>query len=271
MRSKTVKNALRGRRALALALLLLPAGFAPAGQALVLAPDPAVLKTLAEAKAKLQAGIDDWDFAVMKGARDLFRKCLVLEKKQNAFLWYYVGLADYSLATHALAGEDAAACDEAILDGQDHLQAAIEIDPEFGEAAALQGMLLGLELANHLERAFTLGRRIFQSFDRALELDGDNPRVLLQLGIYQTYLPEAFGGGPESALDYLDKAIALFETERISDPLRPSWGREEALLNAALAHKQMGRTARAVELLKKALVVNPNSGRVRGELAAIEK
>ena len=101
--------------------------------------------------------------------------------------------------------------------------------------------------------------------------DASNPRVFLLRGVYQLYVPEEFGGGPDSSLEYLDKAMALFEKESVTDPLTPSWGKDEAFTNAALASKRKGESAKAVELLKRALEINPKSGRARGELADIQK
>jgi tetratricopeptide (TPR) repeat protein len=234
-------------------------------------PDPAVLKSLGEAKSKLQAAIDTWDAGLMGEARDRFLGCLLQDKSGNAYLAYYVALADYSLATFHLAAGNAAESDPRISEGEAYLDQALKAAPEFGEAMALYGYLLGIEIANHPDRAMALGMQSFGYFDRATAADASNPRIFLLRGIYQLYVPEAFGGGPDSSLEHLDKAIDLFEKENISDPLLPSWGKDEALTNAALAHKQKGDTAKAVELLKRALAVNPRSGRARGELAAIGK
>lgn len=233
--------------------------------------DPAVLKSLVGAKSALQAAIDAWDAGLMAEARDRFLGCFLQDKSGNAHLAYYVALADYSLATFHLAAGNAAESDPRIVEGEAYLDKALEAAPQFGEAMALYGYLLGIEIANHPDRAMTLGMQSFGYFDRATAADGANPRIFLLRGIYQLYVPEAFGGGPDSSLEYLEKAIALFDKEKVVDPLLPSWGKDEALTNAALAYKQKGNMSKAVELLKRALAVNPASGRARGELAAIEK
>jgi len=245
--------------------------FAPAGVSAQSRPDPAVLKSVIEAKARLQNAVDTWDAGLMAEARDLFLGCLLRDKGGSPYLLYYVALADYTLATFYLAEENPAESDPKITEGESYLQKALAAAPGFGEAMALYGYFLGIEIANHPDRAMTLGMESFGYFDRAESAEGSNPRVFLLRGIYQLYVPQAFGGGPDSSLAYLDKAIALFEKENITDPLLPSWGRDEALTNAALAHKQKGNTAKAIELLKSALALNPRSGRARGELAAIEK
>ena len=270
MTRQTIRSAVRKTTLLSL-ILTLALSFSSlraTGQA---RPDAVVVKGIVEAKARLQSAVDGWDARLMAEARDLFLGCLLRDRSGNAHLPYYVALADYSLATYHLAEGNAAESDTRIAEGEAYLDKALQAAPEFGEALALYGYLLGIEIANHPDRAMTLGMKSFEYFDRAQAADGSNPRILLLRGIYQLYVPEAFGGGPDSALEYLDKAIALFEKESVADPLLPSWGRDEALTNAALAHKQKGNSAKAVELLKSALAVNPRSGRARGELAAIEK
>lgn len=251
------------------AALLVSLGFGRAAAQARL--DPAALKSLAEAKSALQTAVDTWDAGLMAEARDRFLGCLLRDKSGNASLAYYVALADYSLATFHLAAGNAAESDPRIAEGEAYLDKALKIRPEFSDALALYGYLLGIEIANHPDRAMGLAMKSYQYFDRAAAADPANPRVFLLRGVYQLYVPEAFGGGPDSSLEYLDKAIALFDKESVADPLTPSWGKDEAFTNAALAHKQKGETAKAVELLKRALEINPKSGRARGELAALEK
>lgn len=234
-------------------------------------PDPAVLKSLAEAKSALQNAVDTWDAGLMAEARDRFLGCFLRDGRENPDLAYYVALADYRLATFHLAVGSAAESDPRIAEGEAYLDKALKARPEFADALALYGYLLGIEIANHPDRAMGLAMKSYQYFDRAAAADASNPRVFLLWGVYQLYVPEAFGGGPDSSLEYLDKAIALFEKESFTDPLTPSWGKDEAFTNAALAHKRKGETAKAVELLKRALEINPKSGRTRGELAGIQK
>jgi len=233
--------------------------------------DPAVLKSFEEAKAKWQAGINTWDRGLFKEARDLFLGCLMRTRPENVFLDYYVALADLQLASHAISTQDMVECKRAALEGQQYLEKAMALDPAFAEAEALYGYLIGMQLAVHPEEAMTLGMKSMEHMEKALAAEPDNPRIQFLKGFYQLYVPEAFGGGPDSALPFFEKAIDLFEKEKISDPLRPSWGREAALTNAALIHKNKKNEAKAIELLKKALAVNPSYGQALREIAALEK
>ena len=253
---------------LAAAILFMTAASAFGAQAL---NDPAVFKSFQEAKVKLQAGVNAWNPDLFKEARDLFLGCLMRTKPENAFLDYYIALADLQLASHAIASGDMAECERAALEGQQYLEKAMALDPKFAEAKALYGYLIGMQLAVHPEQAMILGMKSMQQMEEALTAEPDNPRIQFIKGFYQLYVPEAFGGGPDSALPFLEKAIELFEKEKIANPLKPSWGRDVALTNAALIYKDKKNEAKAIELLKKALAVNPDYGQAKAELAALEK
>lgn len=233
--------------------------------------NPAVIKNLEEAKAKLQAGVNSWKPEFFQEAKDLFLNCMMQEKPENAYLDYYVALADFRLASFSLASGNSAECERYIIEGQKYLEKALTLDSAFGEAEALYGYLVGMEVALHPDQAMTLGMKSLEYLNRALEKDPNNPRVHFLKGIYQLYVPEAYGGGPDSALQFLEKAVSLFEKESVTDPLKPTWGRDETLTNAAMIYKQKKNEAKAVELLKKALAVNPDYGRAKAELATLEK
>jgi len=251
------------------ATVLLPPAAAVSGAQTL--NDPAVLKSFQEAKTKWQAGINAWNRDLFKEARDLFLGCLMRTKPENVYLEYYVALADLHLASYAIATEDMAECERASLEGQQYLEKAMALDPGFAEAEAVYGYLIGLQLAVHPEQAMILGLKSMQHMERAMTADPANPRIQFLKGFYQLYVPEAFGGGPDSALPFFEKAIALFEKENIIDPLKPSWGKDTALTNAALIYKGKKNEAKAVELLKKALAANPDYGQAKAELAALEK
>ncbi len=233
--------------------------------------DPAVLRTLQEAKTKLQAGVNTWNAALFSEARDLFIGCLIQAGPDNAYGNYWVALADFRLASIYIASGKAVECETAVAEGQKYAEKAMALDPEFAEAEALFGYLVGMELAFHPDRGMILGMKSMEHMARALTKEPANPRVQFLKGFYQLYVPEQYGGGADSALPFLEKAASLFETETAAGPLQPAWGREETLTTAALIYKQKGDKAKAAEWLKKALAVNPDYERAKAELASLEK
>ncbi|MCJ7588794.1 MAG: tetratricopeptide repeat protein [Candidatus Aminicenantes bacterium] len=226
-------------------------------------------QTLEEAKSKLQEGVNGWNQAPLESSRNLFLALLLKNSEPNGFLLNYLALVDYRLAAFHLSAGNAAEGERYVSEGQQYATKAVDANPSFGEPYALYAFLLGLELAFHPDRAMTLGMKSSEWFAKALEIGPDNPRINLLKGISQIYVPEAFGGGPDSALPYLEKSAALFEKEDIREPLKPSWGREEV-------HAYLGRVFRmkkdfdkAKSHLTKAVEINPDFGLAKAELQAM--
>jgi tetratricopeptide (TPR) repeat protein len=233
--------------------------------------DSKFIQALKEAKAKLQAGINAWNVELLKEGRDSFLNLFMRQKAENVYLHYYIALADYRLATFYFSSNNKEEAERYNSEGQKYLEAAIEKDQNFGETFALYSFLLGYEIALHPERAMSLGPKSFEYSAKALEKGPDNPRINLLQGISLLYTPEAYGGGTDKAIGFLEKSISLFDKENIKDALKPSWGKEEAYTFLARAYAQKKEYEKALELLNKALEVNPEFGMAKETLRALEK
>jgi tetratricopeptide (TPR) repeat protein len=243
----------------------------PGWVALEAGQDQEFIMALSAAKAELQAGINRWEAEGLQKARDLFLGLLLKQGKPSPYLQYYVALADYRLAAFHLSSGTPAEADRFVNEGEQYLEKAMEAEPGFGEAFSLYGFLVGLEIALHQDRAMTLGFNSMASLDRGIEKDPSNPRTHLIKGMYLPYVPVEFGGGVDAAIPCLEKAIALFAGEMAADPVKPSWGRDEAHLHMGMACKAKGETEKAKEWLKKALAINPDLGWAKSLLASLDK
>lgn len=226
---------------------------------------------IAEAKSNLRKGLDTWNAELIKKAKDLFLNLFMKSKGKNVYLPYYIALCDYRLATYYIASNNTGETERYYSEGQKYLEKAMEADPSFGESYALYATLLGYEIALHQEKAMVLGFKSFEYFAKALQKEPNNPRINLLKGTSDLYTPEIYGGGPDNAIGYFNKSINLFEKENIKDPVKPSWGKEEAYTFLGMAYKQKKEYDKAREYLKKALEINPNFGLAARELEEIEK
>lgn len=229
------------------------------------------IQALEEAKSKLQAGVNTWNVELLKESRDLFLNLFVRQKVENAYLHYYIALADYRLTTFYFSSNSKEEAERYNSEAQEYLETGMEKDPGFGESFALYAFLLGYEIALHPEMAMSLGPKSVEYSAKALEKDPDNPRINLMQGISLLYTPEAYGGGADKAIEFLEKTISLFEKENIKDALKPSWGKEEAYTFLARAYAQKKEYDKALELLRKALEVNPEFGMAKEMLRTLEK
>ena len=244
------------------------AALGPSGHA---AGQDALVQSLRAAQKTLQSGMDTWDPDKFLAARDQFLGLLVMQKEPVPLYSYYVGLADFRLATYYLASGKTVEAGRFASEGQQYLEKATQADPKFAEALALYGYLIGIELALHPDRAMELGMKSIEFLNRGLALEPGNPRIRYLNGSYLMYVPEAYGGGADRAVESLSMAVALFEKETVTDPLRPSWGKDEALTYLGMAYVKKSDTARARECFHKALAVNPAFGLAKSELAKIDK
>lgn len=239
------------------------------------APSPKIDSSLAqkikEARALLKRGVNTWAPELMKKARDRFLGLLAKEKQESLYLLYYIALCDYRLSNYYIAQAEMDRAEPYTKESKKYLEKAMEIDPDFGELDALYASILGFEIVLHQEKAMSLGFQIFQYFGKAFEKSPDNPRVHFLKGVSDLFTPEQYGGGPDAAISSLTKSIELFEKEDIQDPVKPSWGEDEAYTFLGMAYNQKGETEKAREAFKKALEINPEFGLAKDEQIKIEK
>lgn len=231
---------------------------------------PAKVKGIEAAKAKLQQGLNTWSLDILKESRDMFLQLLMQDDK-NSYLCYYVALSDYRIATHYLTTGAMQGAKNYIKESQKYLEKAISAAPDWGELYALYATMLGFEIALDPNSAMTLGMKSFQNFGEAIAKTPDDPRVNLLKGQGDLFTPEAYGGGAEKAITSLTKAISLFEQEKVSDPMLPSWGHEEAHTYLGMAYLQKKEIEKAREHFQKALEINPDFGLAADELAKLDK
>jgi tetratricopeptide (TPR) repeat protein len=126
-------------------------------------------------------------------------------------------------------------------------QEAIAQDPAFADAKAAAGSAMGILMFLHRKdpalapelndpphaREFFLKALSYVS--EAEAADPENPRVLWVLGQNRWVMPQERGGGQDKAFEVYQKGLkAARERKRLAgDPLMPSWGEPELLMNLA--------------------------------------
>jgi tetratricopeptide (TPR) repeat protein len=224
-----------------------------------------------KAKAELQAGVNAWNPEKIQAAKDMFLNLLLTEENENAYLNYYIALCDYRLVSYEISEN---LMDEAgmhVADAKKHLEKAMELKPDWGEPCALYASVLGFEISLDWDKAMSLAMEINEYFGKAFDLEPKNPRINLLKGLSDLYTPAQYGGGPDAAISSLTHAVDLFETEKAPDPLKPAWGKEEALSFLGTAYLEKGDNSKARELFLKALEVNPEFGLAKENLEKVKK
>ncbi len=234
-------------------------------------PSPqSLVEKVQTAKGLLQQGVNAWDITKMKQARDKFLSLHLQENETNVDLLYYLALSDYRMATYHITQGVMEEMGIHLTKGKKFLERIFDLDPDWGEPYAIYVTLLGLEIAMNPEEAMTIAFEIGDYFGKAFAKDPDNPRTNLLKGTSELFTPEAYGGGPDIALDTLTTALNCFEEEKITNPMKPSWGKDDVYTFMGMAYNQKGETQKAREHLKKALSINPNLGLAKDKLEKIK-
>ena len=209
-----------------------------------------------QGRQMLDRSVTAGDMDAMQQARATFKR-VASASDDATWVHYYIGLANYRVATRFLDSDEDRA--EALIDdGIDHLNAAIKAQPESAEARALLSTLYGLKARGGMFSGMRYGPRANGAIERAQQLAPDNPRVLLLNAVSLLNKPSRWGGDREGAITALNRAIQQFEAAAPSDDaLQPQWGHAEAYAWLGIAHMKADRPEQARDAFEQALAVRP--------------
>lgn len=118
---------------------------------------------------------------------------------------------------------------------------SIARDPNFVESKIGAGSSLGYLIYLNPNRFQELMQQSSPLLKEAMAAEPDNPRLLWVLGPIRWSSPPERGGGQDKAFDLYNRGLeAIRKQKPPSDPLDPSWGEPELLMN--LAWSNLNRT-----------------------------
>ena len=132
---------------------------------------------------------------------------------------------------------------------------AVALQGTSAENHRLLGTLCGQVIPANVLAAVRYGRCALDSVNKALALDPKSPEAWLSKGVGNYYLPEAFGGGVELAVQDFRKATQL-------DPKSA-----DAHLWLGIALRKLGKNAEARVAIERSLALNPNRLWAKQQLA----
>jgi len=184
---------------------------------------------------------------------------------------YYAALLAWRMAL--LAAQPGAAARGSTADLAHHcvseVDGALAVEADFAEALALRSACLATPLETAGGYAPLASHRARKDLERALQLAGHNPRVLLIDAMSDYELAAARGGNKERALTKLRQTVAAFESERGGVERLPGWGAAEAWLLLARDLLDHGDPVAARDALEHALLIAPEYVQARRLMAKI--
>jgi tetratricopeptide (TPR) repeat protein len=177
--------------------------------------------------------------------------------EENALQHYYIGLANYRLAT-IVAEKDKTRAREAAARCVSRLDEAVRGKSNFAEGMALQSACLRT-LGNLTPWKPLAAPKSTGQMEKAAKLAPKDPRVLL----LQALQDDEGGRIGAEAIGKLKKAAAAFEAERQGVERTPGWGAAEVYVYLGRGYLQQGDVLAARDALERALLIAPDFAMAR--------
>ena len=220
-----------------------------------------VATRIIETKALMATAMDANHMDGLRQARASFER-LSQDEVHAPLAHYYIARIESHLMNLVMQEDEDAAIDYAD-SALDHLDIATELDEDFAEAYAMMSSILGRKSGLQPMRAMFLGPKSERMMSKALDMEPDNPRILLIDAISLYYKPSMFGGDKDRAREGFERAADLFAEEARTPSVQPTWGHDEVHAWIGLGHIDLGDYEAAHVAFNEALAVNPNYGWVK--------
>lgn len=184
------------------------------------------------------------------------------------FALYHAGWTRWMLAVSEMVAQHPLIAIAALDTAVEDLGRALELRPNDADSHATIGFVYNAIAMSDSARRRNAISKTLEHRTRAVELAPENPRVMILDAMMQFYAPTTAGGNQQLGLAHWRKALARFDTERVTDSLRPHWG--GALAYGWLAGMYMSmsppNTAQARAVANKALSMRPDFWWVKVQL-----
>ncbi len=124
------------------------------------------------------------------------------------------------------------------------------------EIYSLKGAMYGFEIGLNPLKALDYGIKSINILNKALALDKNNARVLMELGNMKYYTPKILGGGIKKAIYYHEKAVRMFESGE--DELKGNWLYLLVLTNLGRWYSEDQNLSEARKVYSKLLDIEPD-------------
>ncbi len=143
----------------------------------------------------------------------------------------------------------------------DELLAKYPNDPDW---YAYKGAFIAYKIGLSPMKAPFLGSESLKNIDRAIEIGPQRPQGWIEKGNALFYMPKAFGGSKEQALEAYKKAIRLMEKD--PESLQHNWIYLNVLTVLGQSYEKTENLQLAQSTYEKILTIEPNFTYVRDEL-----
>ncbi len=225
-------------------------------------------ETLIHAMALLDEASNKRNYEQILQARSILEEISAVD---SLAVWahYYSGAASSALANLIDEGIVSARRGDLaghINNGIAHLEAAVRIDPGFADAWILLSTSYAHKISVRPFKLIGLRRRYNRAMSKAIELEPNNPRVILLRAIMDYSLPGIAGGDKVRAEEGFNLALSILAEENITHPYQPKWGLDQAHARLGVIYMDRGDLVSARESFEQSLQINSDYGWVLEDL-----
>ena len=143
-------------------------------------------------------------------------------EKSNWIPYYY---AAYSSIIMSFNEKDGDKKDAYADNAQKYIDEALKLKPNESEIVAIQGMLYQARImVNPMTRGQEYSVKANDEFEKAIQINQNNPRAYYLLGQNKLNMPSFFGGGKDKALPFFKQAKEKYESFKPAEMFVPNWG-----------------------------------------------
>jgi tetratricopeptide (TPR) repeat protein len=177
-------------------------------------------------------------------------------KERNIQGLYDLTYTFYGYIAYCIVTGDEATARYYIDKAERNIDILLRHDSLLAEAYSLRGALYGFKIGLNPLKALEYGVKSIKNINRAVELDKNNPRVLMELGNMKYYTPGILGGGLKKAIHYHERAVNMYESGRME--LKNDWIYLLVLTNLARWYSEDNKINQARITYKKILDLEPD-------------
>ncbi len=173
-------------------------------------------------KKNIQSLYDAHEIAEFQQAINSIQRISQVEKTKWE-PYYYISLGYIFMATHETEGGKK----DSFLDlANEALTKAKELKKDDSEIISLEGFIHMIRLTvDPATRGAQYAGLASSSYEKALKLNGNNPRALALMAQLQFGTARLFNQQPKEACANASKALSFFDNEQNENPLAPKWGK----------------------------------------------
>ncbi len=175
-----------------------------------------------------------------------------------------LGMAHYGYIAWLIGTNQNSKASEFLEKAHENADILLRKNPSSSMAHSFKAAFLAYSIALSNYKAPFLGPKSLEHIKQALKLDSQNPLAWILQGNSLYYMPGFMGGSKEKALESYQKAILLFEKNRVN--LKNNWLYINTLTLLANGYSEMNLNQKAGSIYEHILRIEPNVKWVKDEL-----